>query len=408
MLESILETFHSPCAVFDLNGNVRFSNKRFDDISSTACVESDEMEGREKEKCLKDLLFNAFLVLNSQQSLKEPGPIARPVVVSAKDSEGKELSFEAEFSLIESDAGKEILCILRDITHYREVESELENKEEFLWLLMFNLPIGLIFVKPETRTIEDLNLEAANLIGVQREYMLNKRCNDIFICNGKSCFAFDSTDTTYRGECLLIRHDGSKIPVLRTVKLLSTGDSQVVMEAFFDLSEQKRLEEKLKNLSITDALTGAYNRRFFVERLNQEIGRAKRYGEPFCVVMLDLDHFKSINDNFGHAKGDEVLIGTVATIRSRIRATDVLARWGGEEFAILLPSTDLKGAVTLAETIRERLREKDYGIGKRITSSFGISPYILGDSVDAIMSRADSMLYQAKASGRDCIRCYEP
>ncbi|MFN3534242.1 MAG: GGDEF domain-containing protein, partial [Desulfatiglandales bacterium] len=163
------------------------------------------------------------------------------------------------------------------------------------------------------------------------------------------------------------------------------------------------LEERLKNLSITDPLTGVYNMRYFVERLEHEIGRFNRYGDQFSVIMLDLDHFKSINDDFGHDKGDEVLVGTVSTIKSRIRSIDVLARWGGEEFVLLLPSTDKEGAVALAKDLRLKLREKDYSIGRKVTASFGITSISLGDTVDTIMKRADDMLYTAKASGRDCV-----
>lgn len=404
MEENILEALHSPCLIFDLKGNVLFKNKRLREISPLICNSGEELRNPE-EGGIEYSLFNCLSMLIREERHAPLGPIGRPVIFSAKDKDGRELILEVEFSLINWKSDTCVLCILRDISHYKQIELELANKEEFLWLLMFNLPIGLIFVKPDTLLIEDLNLEAANLIGSNREHVLNRKIYEIFKFENDKLFPLEGT---IREECFINRVTGEKLPVFLTAKVLTSGESEVIMFAFFDLSERKRLEEQLKNLSITDPLTGVYNRRFFVERLNQEIKRANRYGDIFSVIMLDLDHFKSINDTFGHSKGDEVLIGTANTIKSRIRVTDVLARWGGEEFVILLPSTDLNGATVLANDIREKLHQKDYSIGRKVTCSFGVYQYLPGDTVDSMMTKVDSSLYQAKAAGRDCIKCYLP
>lgn len=404
MEENILEALHSPCLVFDLKGKVLFKNKRLEDISPLTCNFEEEPNSEEEED-LEKSIFNSFSLLVREGRAAPLGPIGRPVIFSAKDKNGRELILEVEFSVIDWKSERGVLCILRDISHYKQMELELANKEEFLWLLMFNLPIGLIFVKPDSLLIEDLNLEAANLIGTNREYVLKRKINEIFLFETNKEFLSNNTE---KEECFLIKANGEKLPVFLTTKVLTSGESEILMFAFFDLTERKRLEEQLKNLSITDPLTGVYNRRFFVERLNQEIRRTNRYGDTFCVIMLDLDHFKSINDTFGHNKGDEVLIGTANTIKARIRVTDVLARWGGEEFVILLPSTDLKGAIVLANDIRERLRQQDFSIGRKVTCSFGVYEYSLGDTVDTMMTKVDSLLYQAKAAGRDCIKCHLP
>jgi len=166
-------------------------------------------------------------------------------------------------------------------------------------------------------------------------------------------------------------------------------------------------EEQLRHLSVTDTLTNTYNRRYFVQKLEEEIERAKRLGSKFSLVMLDIDHFKKINDNFGHNAGDLALKSMTQMIKNRIRKIDVLARWGGEEFAILLPDTPVKNAVTLAEDLRKKLSQMDIpGVG-RVTASFGVAGYCPGDNVDSLVNKADNMMYEAKAVGRNCVRVAE-
>jgi diguanylate cyclase (GGDEF)-like protein len=122
--------------------------------------------------------------------------------------------------------------------------------------------------------------------------------------------------------------------------------------------------------------------------------------------MFDLDRFKNINDRFGHAAGDRVLKDVVSAFKKRLRKTDCLARWGGEEFVILLPDTGVEGAAVLAEELRQRLNEMEVpGVG-RVTASFGVTGYRSGDTVDAVTQRVDGALYRAKGNGRNCV-CVE-
>ncbi|MFT9487344.1 GGDEF domain-containing protein [Tepidibacillus decaturensis] len=120
-----------------------------------------------------------------------------------------------------------------------------------------------------------------------------------------------------------------------------------------DVTRYKKIEEELRFLSVTDTLTNVYNRRYFVQKLEEEIERAKRADSKFSLIMLDIDRFKSINDRFGHNTGDLVLKRMAETIKNRIRRIDTLARWGGEEFVILLPETTVNKAAVLAEELRK-------------------------------------------------------
>ncbi len=163
-------------------------------------------------------------------------------------------------------------------------------------------------------------------------------------------------------------------------------------------------------LSITDALTGAYNRRYLKEQLPREVERCRRYAQPLSIIMCDVDHFKRINDEAGHAAGDDVLTQFVARVQQAIRAnSDWLARYGGEEFLIVLPQTGLEAAEVVAEKIRALIGSAPFSIGAAditVTASFGIAATgpqgpDLVLKVDGLLKAADQCLYRAKQEGRD-------
>jgi len=163
------------------------------------------------------------------------------------------------------------------------------------------------------------------------------------------------------------------------------------------------LHQTMIRLSQEDELTGLFNRRRTAELIENEIQRASRYDTIFSVILMDIDHFKAVNDRFGHQAGDEVLIKIAEVIRSKVRATDLVGRWGGEEFLIISPETDIGGGFSLAGKIRSRLESIYLGkIGHR-TASFGVTAFDDGDDIGAIIARADAGLYAAKRGGRNRI-----
>jgi diguanylate cyclase (GGDEF)-like protein len=165
------------------------------------------------------------------------------------------------------------------------------------------------------------------------------------------------------------------------------------------------LEEvaQLNELSLTDALTGVPNRRSFQDRLGDEFRRAQRYDDPLALVLLDLDHFKMINDTFGHPEGDAVLREVAGRLKHCTRETDFIARYGGEEFALLLPKTQLGGALTVAERVRSDLAALELTPKRQVTASLGISifPSEAITSAEALVRTADDALYEAKRAGRN-------
>lgn len=179
-----------------------------------------------------------------------------------------------------------------------------------------------------------------------------------------------------------------------------------------ELKEARDETARLHGLAVTDGLTGLSNFRFFQERLREEFRRAQRYDASLSLVMMDLDHFKSVNDNFGHQAGDAVLSAAATAVRQAVRETDIVARYGGEEFAMLLPQTHVAGALTVAERVSTNLRglRFDATPGLRITGSFGLSgfPGRGISSAELLVRTADQALYRAKNEGRNKISLFQP
>ncbi len=163
---------------------------------------------------------------------------------------------------------------------------------------------------------------------------------------------------------------------------------------------------ELELLSQTDSLTALYNRRFISEKANAELQLLKRYPGIFSIILLDLDHFKQINDVHGHAVGDRVLKAMAKILETRVRKTDLVGRWGGEEFIVICPRTGAADAYLVAESIRVHI-EQETEFFEKVTASFGIAEYRATDSLDRLIARADEGLYIAKAEGRNRV-CQAP
>lgn len=174
------------------------------------------------------------------------------------------------------------------------------------------------------------------------------------------------------------------------------------------LTEELKLKnDMLKNIAITDELTGIHNRYFFDKKIIEEMDRADRYNEKLSLAIFDLDHFKRVNDFWGHDVGDSVLINVVMLVRNIMRKTDILARWGGEEFVILMNQTSLEGARKVAEKLRCSISEYMHPKVGQVTASFGVAERAVGEGVEKWFKRVDKALYRAKNEGRNCVACFE-
>jgi len=169
-------------------------------------------------------------------------------------------------------------------------------------------------------------------------------------------------------------------------------------------SSLRHLSESLKDASLHDPLTGLGNRRFLMDRLTQETDRASRHSTPYVLGILDVDHFKSINDRFGHDEGDKALCAIARAIESALREYDVCGRWGGEEFLILLPQTSMDCALTVAHRVLKSIKQVDlHHAGTGVSASLGLAIYSTNERYGETLNRADAALLQAKSSGRDMV-----
>lgn len=176
--------------------------------------------------------------------------------------------------------------------------------------------------------------------------------------------------------------------------------------SLIDITESKARESALQIQSITDELTGAYNRRHFMATLDQQVDLCERYGSSFSLIMLDVDKFKSINDRWGHECGDTVLKRTSQMIGQRLRSNDVLCRIGGEEFVIICPSTELDEAATLAESLRHLLESQVIPPAGQVTASFGVASWQKELSGETLLRQVDEATYNAKQQGRNCVHVH--
>lgn len=292
-------------------------------------------------------------------------------------------------------------------------------KEENLWGFMFDSPDTFATVYPDVwKQINRLDYGTFS----------NER--GIFIFQKARLFDPDNIGTPENIEISAVPRTLSEEPYWTLVSILSadqirklsTSRTLITISAYLSLfmlsgfisyffSKNAVLKQlayqRLEEHAVTDALTGISNRRELMRSGSREFKRAKRFRRNLCVTMLDLDHFKRVNDTYGHQTGDQVLKHFTTICRSSIREQDLLARFGGEEFVVTMPETDIEGAKEVAERIRNNLRDQPYrhnGNEIPMTVSAGISTCLTGDNAyEQVLGRADNALYQAKTLGRD--RC---
>jgi len=191
---------------------------------------------------------------------------------------------------------------------------------------------------------------------------------------------------------------------LRRGDQVKVGDTILKFLSGSDVEAQ--YHETIYRMTIVDGLTGVHNKRFLMESLEREIPRARRHERPLSMVMFDIDHFKNVNDSFGHLAGDYVLKELAGVVKSRLRPDDILGRYGGEEFAVILPETDLQGAGAIAEELRILVETHTFvfeGENMNVTVSFGASQLQEGWDVLNFIKVADERLYEAKRGGRNAV-----
>lgn len=305
----------------------------------------------------------------------------------------------------------------RSLTETSEVRSALSTvstQRDQIQDLYDNAPCGYHSLD-KNGLILNINQTELNWLGVTKREAVGRPFCDFCTPAGKEKFAANFPIFLKQGhihdlEFDLIRRDGSTIPVLLSATSIHDAEGNLLMSrsTVFDIRERKAMELELQRLANTDTLTGLYNRRQFYKLADQELARSRRTKSPISLMMVDIDHFKQINDTYGHAMGDVVLQNLGRTMKNSLREIDVIARLGGEEFAILLPQTSSGQATELAQRLRSKIANESIpatqGAEIQFTVSIGVDEWRESDPhLDALLKRCDTAMYQAKNSGRNCV-----
>ncbi|PLX68803.1 MAG: hypothetical protein C0603_06540 [Denitrovibrio sp.] len=252
--------------------------------------------------------------------------------------------------------------------------------------------------------ITDISSKFLEITGYQKHEVIGKNHNflkhpETPAEHYKDMWNTISRGTVWTGEMQDLSKSGQEfwISQIITPEINHKGEIIAYTSVAQDITARKIIEK----MSVTDSLTGLYNRRKIDAILSAEINRFNRYNTEFCVLLLDIDFFKKVNDNFGHQVGDDVLVNVSEILQKSIRGTDFAGRWGGEEFLIVAVQIDLQNATILAEKIRSTIEETQFNIVDHITISIGVACYQFGETVTLFLNRADEALYEAKESGRN-------
>jgi diguanylate cyclase (GGDEF)-like protein/PAS domain S-box-containing protein len=301
-----------------------------------------------------------------------------------------------------------VLVGLSDITAQKVAEAAVRRSEQSIRALFAAAPVAMALVRLEDSIVLFANSRCADLFGLTMEELPGQRAPEFYVDlhDRDRIRARTSQEGWVDGEVVRMRRKGGQeFWALLSARLIEFEGEAALLAGISDVSTQKELEERLRDLATIDELTQLYNRRHFIELAEIELSRSRRKSAPTAFAMLDIDHFKLVNDHFGHAVGDAALMEVARAMKETLRASDISARLGGEEFVVLLPETTLEGAHAVTERLRERVGRAEIPAGDgrvaKITVSAGIAELQPTEGLDAVLKRSDDALYLAKSRGRN-------
>ncbi len=310
------------------------------------------------------------------------------------------------------------LCCARQY-HTSEVGENMKSEELYLSIIN-NLCDGVYLVDGERR-ITFWNKAAEDITGYSAAEILGQRCQDNLLSHidkeGHTlcilgCPLHDTIiDGKQRKAEVFLRHkDGHRIPVYVNISPLKDGDEIVGAVEIFTPSSpvvyEDDLIERLSNMAMVDPLTGIANRRKMESYLEYRLHELKRFHRQFCVAFLDIDNFSAFNNTYGHNAGDEMLKSVSKSINRSMRTSDLLGRWGGEEFVAVFEIKHDEEAVMLAKKLCVLTAGSVINVGGKelsVTASIGITVALIDDGIQSVIDRADSLMYQSKQKGKNCV-----
>lgn len=357
------------------------------------------------------LSFVMIVVIDQRTNKKVLKPYDTLIrTVTSKEVVDEEYAANLEAQL--GDSYKMIRSFVEELTQRsQQLESEVIASNERLDRLYSTLSFGL-FITDENFQVKYMNpylLEILELNDEEDPYAILRNNNESFIYEedrGKVRLHMSKKEETLVEELRLVGVNGRVTWVHMEMRSIKEGDQWIYECVVTNIELQKKFEERLLNIARMDELTKIYNRRYFNEVMEHEISNVNRYNYPLTIILYDIDKFKNINDMYGHTRGDEILIELATFVQQHIRENDILARWGGEEFAVILPHTDENNAVHVAEKLREGIESHIFCENLQITCSFGVAHYMMGETLDDLFRRTDNALYKAKNLGRNRVETY--
>jgi diguanylate cyclase (GGDEF)-like protein/PAS domain S-box-containing protein len=406
--EQILNSIDSYIYTKDLAGKYTFVNQAvlilFGKELSEVIGQSDEI--------FFDLEQSEQLQKNDQKVMEQAVIVENEESNYIKSLDETRIYRVVKKPLFDANGAVKGMCgISTDITVDKALQTKSLEQKHLLDTILNNINAH-IYMKDSQRTFLYVNNQVAKLFGDTAENIIGKRDTDVLPKEVADHF-YQSDNVVFTSQERLVIEESATDEEGNIHHYISTKvpfyppDKPPALIGFStDVTELFQLKEEFKKLATIDHLTGLYNRRYFIEQANKEFLRAQRYKLSMALISIDIDHFKTINDKYGHPAGDKVLVAVSKQLQESLRQTDVLARIGGEEFSILLPETTADNAVLFAERLRvaqSQLRVSGEWKGEiQLSVSIGISSYQTSDiEFDALFSRADKALYQAKNGGRN-------
>lgn len=308
------------------------------------------------------------------------------------------------------------LGTIQDITDRKKAEHDVRRSELQLRSILDSAPYPILIFEPDSMKVLYANRNTYGLFELSEANGFSelRDMERFWVTQADRLLlstVVEESSELRNHETLMKTSVGKLFWALLSASTMDFAGERALFVSLLDVTDKKIIQEELERIAKTDALTGIFNRRSFFEASAKELKRAVRYSSPLTVIMLDIDHFKQVNDNYGHAFGDTVIKSFTEACNKCLREEDIFGRIGGEEFAILLVASELENSMVVAERIRDTWANTALecdGVSVSFTVSSGVSSLLNPrESIEMVLERADKALYVAKKQGRNCVRAHE-